>query len=306
MPSQKHCFKPFDIESSYVFQIPSKPHLTPLEARNNNIAAKPFVKWVGGKRSIIKELASRLPENYDKYYELFIGGGALFFHTQPTQSYISDVNHHLINAYKVVKNYPNELIKELKKHQKAHDKIHYNKLRTKLSVSSKTMNQLSEKQSIKLAGIFIYINKTCFNGLYRVNQNGGFNVPMGNYKNPNILDKENILNVSKVLQNTTIQQHSFNETPIEKNAFYYLDPPYHKTYSKYSKNGFGDEMHQQLATFCKAIHEAGGYLMLSNSDTPFIRDLYKNFRIEKVSALRSVSCKAHQRGKEQELLIRNY
>mgnify|MGYP000010223177 CR=1 FL=1 len=261
------------------------------------IVARPFLKWVGGKRSILPELLKRMPSEYDAYHEPFMGGGALFFAVKPTEAYLSDVNFHLVLTFKAVRDDVEALIRQLKVHERLHNKEYYLKARQKL---------FKEKDNTKLAALFIYINKTCFNGLYRVNKSGGFNVPMGDYKAPNILDEDNLRNGSKVLQGVDIEQHGFEHTKIYKNDFYYLDPPYHETYSGYDGSGFGDKEHQNLAEFCKKIDQKGGYFMLSNSDTPFVRELYKEYTIETVSASRMVSCKAHQRGKENELIIRNY
>src|SRR6187551_1115408 len=261
------------------------------------LSAKPFLKWVGGKRSILPELIKRLPEQYEGYHEPFLGGGALYFAIQPSEAYLSDINFHLVLTFKAVRDDVEALIKQLKVHARLHNKEYYLKARTKL---------FKEKDNLKLAALFIYLNKTCFNGLYRVNSKGGFNVPMGDYKNPAIVDEENLKNCSKVLKDTDIQMHGFAQTPIHKGDFYYLDPPYHETYEGYSSGGFGDKEHIELAEFCKKIDQKGGYFMLSNSDTPFVRNLYKGYNIEIVSASRMVSCKAQQRGKENELLIRNY
>lgn len=268
----------------------NKPELTSFTAR-------PFLKWVGGKRSILNELIKRLPDNFDAYHEPFMGGGALYFALQPKEAYLSDINFHLVLTFKAVRDDVERLIQNLKVHERSHSKEYYMKARERL---------IKEKDSTKVAALFIYINKTCYNGLYRVNRSGGFNVPMGNYKMPAILDEVNLRNASKVLQNADIEQHSYiHEKPI-KNDFYYLDPPYHETYEGYSSGGFGDAEHQKLAEYCHQIHKKGGYFMLSNSDTPFVRELYKGYTIETVSASRFISCKAHQRGKENELIIRNY
>lgn len=259
--------------------------------------ARPFLKWVGGKRSIMPELLKRLPEEYESYNELFMGGGALFFALQPKEAYLSDVNFHLVITFKAVQEDVDALIKQLKVHARLHNKEYFQKARIKL---------LKEKDPTKIAALFIYLNKTCFNGLYRVNSKGGFNVPMGDYKNPPILDEENLRNCSKVLKTADIRQHDFSHAKIFKGDFYYIDPPYHETYEGYASGGFGDLEHGKLATFCREIDKRGGFFMVSNSDTPFVRELYKGYNIETVSASRSVSCKAHQRGREDELIIRNY
>lgn len=259
--------------------------------------ARPFVKWVGGKRSILSALLERMPDEYGAYHEPFIGGGALYFAVQPEEAYLSDINLHLVITYQAVRNDVDRLIRLLKGHERNHNKEYYTRKRAQLA---------TEKDPTKLAALFIYINKTCFNGLYRVNKSGGFNVPMGDYKEPPIVDADNLYACSKILKGADISQHSFKHTKIYKDDFYYLDPPYHETYSAYGSDGFGDDEHIALADFCKKIDQKGAYFMLSNSDTPFVRDLYKGYTIETVSASRFVSCKAHQRGKENELLIRNY
>ncbi len=264
---------------------------------NDKVAAKPFVKWVGGKRSILPELVKRMPESYGRYHECFLGGGALFFEIQPNKAFLSDVNPHLIASCQAVRDDLEKLIRLLAKHKKSHCKDHYLKCRSALS---------TETDNTKIAALFIYINKTCFNGLYRVNKSGGYNVPMGSYKNPAILDEGNLRRVSKLLQGVEVVQQPFTKISPKEGDFFYLDPPYHKTYSQYSDGGFGDEEHIKLATMCRKIDAAGAYFMLSNSDTDFVKDLYKNFTLDEVMASRNVSCKSDQRGRTNEMLIRNY
>ncbi len=260
-------------------------------------AVKPFVKWVGGKRSILPQLLDRLPQEYKTYRELFLGGGALYFAVKPEKAVLSDINFHLITTYNAIKNDVDAVIACLKVCAEQHDKEFFTKARERLG---------TETDPAQIAALFIYLNKTCFNGLYRVNASGKFNVPMGKYANPAILDEENLRNVSKLLQTATIENNSFADADIVKGDFYYLDPPYHETYDGYHGSRFADEMHEQLAEFCRMADKAGALFMLSNSDTPFVRNLYEGYDIEVVSASRNVSCKAHQRGKKEELIIRNY
>ena len=259
--------------------------------------AKPFVKWVGGKRSIIQELLSRVPKEYTSYHEPFLGGGALFFALNPEKACLSDINFYLVITYRAVKDDVERLITNLKIHKKNHSLEYFQKARIRLS---------KEQDPTKVAALFIYINKTCYNGLYRVNKSGLFNVPMGKYTDPAIVDEDNLRACSKFLENTDIQQKTFAHITPNKGEFYYLDPPYHETYSGYDGSGFGDEEHAKLAEFCREIDKKGGYFMLSNSDTPFVRELYKGYNIEVVSASRFISCKANDRNKQNELLIRNY
>jgi DNA adenine methylase len=261
------------------------------------IVARPFIKWVGGKRSILPILLERMPAQYDTYCEPFLGGAALFYAVNPERAYLSDVNFTLILTYTAVRDNLDGVIAELKVLRAAHDKEAYLAARLKVA---------KENDPAKLAALFIYLNKTCYNGLYRVNKSGAFNVPMGSYTDPAILDEENLRAASRELGTAEIKQHSFEHLPIRARNFYYLDPPYHKTFSSYDGSGFGDTDHEKLAAFCAKLHAAGCFFMLSNSDTPFIRGLYKDFQIEVVKAGRTVSCKGNQRGKENELLIRNY
>ncbi len=260
-------------------------------------SAKPFVKWVGGKRSVLPELLRRMPAQYGTYREAFVGGGALFFAVQPTKAYLSDINFHLILAYQAVQNDVDRLITNLKTHERLHTKEYFSRARERLS---------RETDPTKVGSLMIYLNKTCFNGLYRVNKAGGFNVPIGDYKDTVLFDEDVLRSDAKALEGITVIHHEFAQMPVVREDFYYFDPPYHKTYDGYNGNGFDDKEHEKLAAFCREIDEAKGYFMLSNSDTPFVRSLYKGFTIEQISASRSVSCKGDQRKKENELLIRNY
>lgn len=260
-------------------------------------AARPFLKWVGGKRSILPQLIARMPASYETYREPFIGGGALFFALQPAKAQLSDINFHLMITYRAVRDNVAALIEELNVHDKLHNKKHFLAMREALAV---------EEDPVKLAALVIYLNKTCFNGLYRVNQEGKFNVPMGDYKNPGLYEEAVLKADSKALQGVQLKQCSFDQTPIAKGDFFYLDPPYHKTFSGYDRSGFGDDAHKRLAEYCKLIDKAGAHFMLSNSDTDFVRSLYSGFSIENVEATRSVSCKVGSRGKETEIIVRNY
>lgn len=264
---------------------------------SESMATRPFLKWVGGKRSILPELTKRLPAQYGTYREPFIGGGALYFAIQPGRAYLSDINFHLVIAYQAVRDDVNGLIALLQGYQKNHSKPNYLKARERLSI---------EQDPIKIAALFIYLNKTCYNGLYRVNKAGGFNVPMGSYVDPNLFEEDVLRNDSKLLQGVAIHQHSFIHCPVAREDFFYFDPPYHELYSQYDGSGFGEPEHKSLAAFCNEIHTAGAFFMLSNSDTDFVRGLYRSFHIEEVSASRTVSCKAHHRGRKNELIIRNY
>ena len=261
------------------------------------VLSKPFIKWVGGKRSALDHLKKRIPKEYSNYYEVFLGGGALFFEIQPKTAILSDINDKLILTYKAIKQDVDSVIKELKKHEKNNSKEYFYKMRDKFN---------KEKELIKLASLFIYLNKTCFNGLYRVNQSGWFNVPYGQYNNPRIADEKNLRNVSELLKKVKLNNKSFNQTKIQSRSFYYLDPPYHQTFDQYDENQFNLSDHEKLRDFCKSLDKNQAFFMLSNSDTKEIRKLYKDFNVETIEANKSVSCKVNGRGKEKELIIRNY
>lgn len=269
------------------------------------IEAKPFLKWVGGKRQLLHEIVPRLPK-YSRYFEPFIGGGALFFHLQPKNAYITDINLELINVYRIIRDDVHELIKDLKKH--TNDKEYFLKIRDiDRSIEYIAWDQVSK------ASRFIYLNKTCFNGLYRVNSKGQFNVPFGKYANPKILDEENLLNCSRVLQDTYIETAHFSNVlnHAQEGDFVYLDPPYipvnqTSNFTSYSKEGFGDTEHWKLKEVCDRLTKKGVKFMLSNSYTERTLSLYKDYNIYTVSASRSVNSDASKRGKVFEVICTNY
>jgi DNA adenine methylase len=259
--------------------------------------ARPFLKWVGGKRSVLPELAVRMPDSYGTYRELFLGGGALFFNQKPAKAYLADVNFYLVLTYRAVRDDVEHLTTHLRHFKERHGKEFFAKARKKIA---------RETDTTKVGALLIYLNKTCYNGLYRVNRAGEFNVPIGSYDDPTILDADNLWACSKSLHGVEIFQHPFEQAPVVAGDFYYLDPPYHKTFSSFDSSGFHDDDHRRLAEFCKRLDAAKCLFMVSNSDTPFIRKLYNDFHIEEVKAGRFVSCKGEQRVKETELIIRNY
>ena len=267
---------------------------------------KPVIKWVGGKRQLINELKSFLPKKYNRYFEPFIGGGALFFSLKHKNSFISDYNHELTNLYTIIKEKPLELIKDLNRHK--NDEDYYYNIRA-LDRDEAKYKKLS---NVKKASRFIYMNKTGFNGLYRVNQKGQHNVPFGKYKNPSWLDEENILECSKLLSHTEIQTGDFEiiKEHIQKGDFVYFDPPYvplnNTSFTSYTNQGFDTEMQERLKNLCDYIDSIGAYFMLSNSYTDYILDLYKNYEIKTVMANRAVNCKATGRGKIKEVVVINY
>lgn len=293
--------------------------------------AKPFLKWAGGKGQLLNDIGVRLPARLESgqiktYVEPFIGGGAVFFHiAQKYESvkhfYLSDINEDLINCYKAIKNSVESLICELSLLQdeflpldKAERREFYLNIRKEFN---------AEKPSnfgVKTAAKLIFLNKTCFNGLYRVNRKGFFNVPLGDYKRPTICDANNLRMVSKVLQKADLICTDFEsfESYINNKTFVYLDPPYRPlsptaSFTSYSKGSFTNEDQKRLANFCKRISKKRGYFLLSNSDPNnedktdlYFDKLYDHFTIERVAATRAINCKGSRRGKITELLIRNY
>lgn len=266
----------------------------------------PIVKWVGGKRQLMFELLKNMPKSYNRYFEPFIGGGALFFELQPNNAYISDMNEELINLYTVVRENVYELIVDLSKHEVS--KEYFLEIR-----NFDRTEEYKNLSNVQRASRFIYLNRTCFNGLYRVNSQGQFNVPFGNYKNPRIVDENNLLNCSELLKNTKIKCADFSEilTKVKKGDFVYFDPPYvplneTSSFTSYTKDGFDMDMQFKLREVCDELDSMGVKFMLSNSDTKFVNELYSNYEIKKVFASRSVNANAEGRGKITEVLVRNY
>lgn len=266
----------------------------------------PIVKWVGGKRQLMIELFKNMPENYNRYFEPFIGGGALFFELQPDNAYISDMNEELINLYQVVRDNVNELITDLQKHD----------ISKEYFMEIRNIDRTADYENwsdIQKASRFIYLNRTCFNGMYRVNSKGEFNVPFGHYKNPRIVDENNLINCSNLLQKTEIKHADFSEilTKVQKGDFVYFDPPYvplseTSSFTSYTKDGFDIDMQFKLRDVCDELDSLGVKFMLSNSDTKLVNELYENYNIKKVFASRQINANADGRGKITEVLVRNY
>jgi len=276
--------------------------------------AKPFIKWVGGKRQLILELLKHIPKKFNNYFEPFVGGGALFFELynlgflKDKEVFLSDINEELINTYKTIRDYPNELIERIKEFKVKHNKEFYYQIR-----EFDRKEDYKNLDNIIKAARFIYLNKTCFNGLYRVNKKGYFNVPIGSYKNPQIVDEENILEVSKALKNTIIKHCDYKEILkyVKKNDFVYFDPPYYPlndtaNFTSYTQSNFLENEQIELFKTFETLSNKGGFVLESNSDTDFINNLYKKFIIKKVLASRAINSKANKRGKITEVLIRNY
>lgn len=258
--------------------------------------AYPFLKWAGGKRSLVPEIVKHLPDQFGTYYEPFVGGGAVFFSldSRITQAHLSDANMELMLTYRMLQKDPDGVILALQDHAARHGKRHYKKVRDK---------QHDEQDPFLLAARFIYLNKTCFNGLYRVNKSGRFNVPMGQYKNPTICDTDNLRNVSEVLQGVILKAAPFSEISPQRGDLVYCDPPYDGTFTAYTGGGFTDDDQKELRDACVGWRDAGASVIISNSNTPLIRSLFSDWTLNEVQAGRNISCKGEDRGKETELLI---
>lgn len=300
-----------------------------LRNEKQNVQLKPFVKWVGGKSQLVEEIEKLLPVDGEravtKYCEPMVGGGALLFDIlskfEFEQIYISDTNEELINAYKVIQNDIDALIEKLIEMQLLFLPMDENGRKFFYYTARDKFNklELNKTNSIEKAALFIFLNKTCFNGLYRVNKKGQFNVPMGAYKNPTICDEVNLRNVSKALQNVEIVcgDYTLSKGFIDKNSFVYIDPPYRPIsptsgFTSYNTDAFDDNEQIRLAKFIDEINQTGAKIVLSNSDPQntnaddrFFEDLYKSYNIKRVEALRAINSKGEKRGKIKELLICN-
>jgi DNA adenine methylase len=275
--------------------------------------ARPFVKWVGGKARLIPELSKYFPDKYNAYYEPFVGGGALFFSLQPKVAHISDLNSTLIATYKIIKSDVQSLIDALNEIQ-----THYYQLsdideKKKYYLSLRDeFNQL-HSDDFRKAVLLIFINKTCFNGMYRENSKGGFNVPFGKHDKPKICDADNLKAISKSLTKTEIKCSSYEEITKSAKAgdFVYFDPPYHplnptSSFTSYQAGGFSARDQEKLRDEFKRLSELGCKVMLSNSDAPLINELYADFNINKIYAARSINSKGDGRGKILEVVVTNY
>ena len=273
-----------------------------LNPSKGKIVANPFLKWAGGKAGLLSQYELLFPDSFEGYYEPFLGGGALFFHLRPIRAVLSDVNLELLNVYSVVRESPNSLLQCLS--------VHLNEREYYYQVRGLDLDRLSP---VERAARFIYLNKTCYNGLYRVNRQGQFNVPFGRYTNPKICDSTNLLAASQALAAATIETGDF-ETVLSgagRRDLVYLDPPYHPLsvtsgFTGYARHGFGELEQIRLATVFRKLDGVGCQVMLSNSDTPLIRQLYDGYDVREVAARRAINSRGDRRGAISELVIRNY
>lgn len=267
----------------------------------------PILKWVGGKRQLLAEIMPLINKNCSTYVEPFVGGGAVFFELQPKKAIINDYNDELINVYLIVRDSADELIAELEEHNKNNSEEYFYELRA-LDRSS----EYKEMNNVQKAARIIYLNKTCYNGLYRVNAAGQFNSPYGKYKNPNIINATTIRAMSNYLKKAQIDIRSGDYREVlkglRKGAFVYLDPPYmpissSSSFTGYTDNGFSYEQQVELKKECDKLKAKGVLFLQSNSDCPEIRELYKDYEIKTVQAKRSINSKADKRGEISEVLI---
>lgn len=281
-----------------------------VSVKENKIV-RPFLKWAGGKRQLLPEIKKYLPSKFKTYYEPFLGGGAVFFGLQPKKAVINDSNSELINCYEVIKNSLDELIDELRIHKEKHEETYYYTLRE----LDRSRTYTKEYNQVQRAARIIYLNKTCFNGLFRVNSHGQFNVPFGKYKNPNILDEAVLKAVNKYLNSNKISIFNKDFEQVAVNAqegdFVYFDPPYDPvsstaSFTGYDVNCFDREEQKRLKDLVDELTRRSCNVLLSNACTDFILDLYSAYKIEEVSAKRSINSKAFKRGKITEVLVRNY
>lgn len=273
------------------------------------VLAAPVVKWVGGKRQLMREIEELLPNKYTTYYEPFIGGGAVLFELQPKKAVINDVNSELINLYNVIKDDVESLIEDLRKHENTSDYFY------RIRELDRDKNEYDSLSKVEKASRIIYLNKTCFNGLFRVNKAGEFNSPFGKYKNPNIVDEVTLRAVNKYFNKAEIKilNGDFESSlkGIRKGAFVYLDPPYDPVSSSanftgYDKGGFNRDEQIRLKELCDKLDKKGVKFLLSNSATEFIKDLYKEYDIKIVKAKRVINSNGNLRGEVDEVLVRNY
>ena len=279
-----------------------------MAIRKNKLVI-PVVKWVGGKRQIIDQITKYVPKTFSTYYEPFLGGGAVLFELQPRSAVVNDINAELINLYNVIKTNPAALIEDLKHHK--NNKDYFYEIR-ELDRDKDKYNRLT---SVQKASRIIYLNKTCYNGLFRVNSAGEFNAPFGSYRNPNIVNEITLTAVSKYFNKASIifTCEDFEEAlkGVKKGSFVYLDPPYDPvsdtaSFTGYDKGGFNRDEQVRLKKVCDELNIRNIKFLLSNSATDFIKELYSDYRIEIIQSKRVINSKANKRGEVEEVLVMNF
>ena len=286
--------------------VKKSPGLKGLVSDISTKRAMPFLKWAGGKSQLLASYDEHFPEKFNNYFEPFTGGGAVFFRMRNKHgafnAKLTDLNQELINCYTQIRDNLDKLVVDLKTHRNEAD--YFYELRS-LDPTSLSPTQRASR--------LLYLNKTCFNGLYRVNSKGRFNVPYGFYKNPATCNEANLKACHDTLQGAKLECSPFDNVlkHAQKGDFVYFDPPYHpltstSNFTSYTKNCFSADDQEQLADTFLQLHKRGCKVMLSNSDCEFVRELYSEFRIETVYAIRAINCKAEGRGRISEVLVLNY
>ncbi len=268
------------------------------------VQAGPIVKWAGGKKSLLQQYQPHFPPkgNYNRYFEPFLGGGAIFFYLQPAQSFLFDLNSELIELYQVVRDNVEDLIGALKKHR--NEEAYFYRIRA---------IDPAELTPVEQAARFIFLNRTCYNGLYRVNRRGQFNVPFGRYDNPTICAETKLRAASMALRNAQLKVADFSHVLelAQAGDLVYFDPPYEplsptSNFTSYTSNGFSSEEQRRLAGVFRELDDRGCLLMLSNSTAGLIHELYTGFQLHEISARRAINSKAERRGLVKELLVTNF
>ena len=267
-------------------------------------SASPIIKWVGGKSKLLGELALRLPARHERYFEPFAGGAALFFHLAPDRAVLADRNADLVAMYRAVAGDVDGTIRRLAIHRDAHDEEHYYQLRARWNDASVSWT------AIDRAAAFIYLNRTCFNGLWRVNRKGAFNVPMGRYTNPLICDPDGLRAAGALLARAELRCADYRAAVADagKGDLVYFDPPYDpltptSNFTSYTGDGFGPAQQAELAELVRELAARGCHVLVSNSDTPRVRALYKGLRVDRVRCPRAINSDASRRGDVDEVIV---
>ena len=270
----------------------------------------PVIKWAGGKRQLLSEIEKRLPKTYNTYYEPFFGGGAVYFYLNPNNAIINDSNPQLINMYNQIKYNSSELMRLLSIYETEYNSFPSQEFKDNYYYSKRSEYNnciITNEQTCHSAALLIFLNKAGFNGLYRVNKNGQYNVPSGHKDKINLYDEDNINQIQNSLNSTTIYQDDFERIceTAQPGDFVFFDSPYYDTFTSYQANGFSNEDHQRLYNLFKTLTEKGVYCMMTNNNCEYIRNLYKDYRIEEISVKRMINRDPSNRIGE-EVIIMNY
>lgn len=266
--------------------------------------ARPFLKWAGGKSRLLAQYSPHFPSSFARYHEPFVGSAAVFFELEPPDAVLADSNAALIDCYTVARDHVEPLIRQLERLQARHSRKQFYAMRDRYNGD--------RVNPVERAALFIYLNRTCYNGLYRVNRSGRFNVPAGRYLRPRICNPERLRAASAALKASRLVSRRFGAcvADVGRGDFVYIDPPYHRlnagSFTSYTAEGFGEPEQRELATVVDRLHAAGSRVMVSNSDTPLIRELYAAHRIVPIRAARAINSSPGGRGQVGEVLILNY